>query len=82
MAGNMKDVIYRGLSVRKPTVGETYKREYLTPALDNIKDISENKRLVNITVVISILVLSSLLTVTICILALKRKKHVRFKNKK
>ena len=58
MAGNTKDIVFRGLSVRKPALGEVYKKEYLAPALENVREVSENTQFTDFTILISILVLS------------------------
>lgn len=82
MAGNTKDIVFRGLSVRKPALGEVYKKEYLAPALENVREVSENTQFTDFTILISILVLSGALAGTILFLVAKRKRNVRLKNKK
>ena len=82
MAGNTKDIVFRGLSVRKPALGEVYKKEYLAPALENVREVSENTQFTDFTILISILVLSGASAGTILFLVAKRKRNVRFKNKK
>lgn len=82
MAGNTKDIVFRGLSVRKPALGEVYKKEYLAPALENVREVSENTQFTDFTILISILVLSGASAGTILFLVAKRKRNVRLKNKK
>lgn len=82
MAGNTKDIVFRGLSVRKPALGEVYKKEYLAPALENVREVSENTQFTDFTIFISILVLSGASAGTILFLVAKRKRNVRLKNKK
>lgn len=82
MAGNTKDIVFRGLSVRKPALGEVYKKEYLAPALENIREVSENTQFTDFTILISILVLSGASAGTILFFVAKRKRNVRLKNKK
>lgn len=82
MAGNTKDIVFRGLSVRKPALGEAYKKEYLAPALENVREVSENTQFTDFTILISILVLSGASAGTILFLVAKRKRNVRLKNKK
>ncbi|MEE0464803.1 MAG: hypothetical protein UDG25_03465 [Lachnospiraceae bacterium] len=82
MAGNTKDIVFRGLSVRKPALGEVYKKEYLAPALENVREVSENTQFTDFTILIFILVLSGASAGTILFLVAKRKRNVRLKNKK
>lgn len=82
MAGNTKDIVFRGLSVRKPALGEVYKKEYLAPALENVREVSENTQFTDFTILIFILVLSGASAGTIFFLVAKRKRNVRLKNKK
>lgn len=82
MAGNTKDIVFRGLSVRKPALGEVYKKEYLAPALENVREVRENTQFTDFTILISILVLSGASAGTILFLVAKRKRNVRLKNKK
>lgn len=82
MAGNTKDIVFRGLSVRKPALGEVYKKEYLAPALENVREVSENTQFTDFTILISILVLSGASAGTILFFVAKRKRNVRLKNKK
>lgn len=82
MAGNTKDIVFRGLSVRKPALREVYKKEYLAPALENVREVSENTQFTDFTIFISILVLSGASAGTILFLVAKRKRNVRLKNKK
>ena len=82
MAGNTKDIVFRGLSVRKPALGEVYKKEYLAPALENVREVSENTQFTDFTIFISILVLSGASAGTILFFVAKRKRNVRLKNKK
>lgn len=82
MAGNTKDIVFRGLSVRKPALGEVYKKEYLAPALENVREVSENTQFTDFTILIFILVLSGASAGTILFFVAKRKRNVRLKNKK
>ena len=76
------DMVFRGLSVRKPALGEVYKKEYLAPALENVREVSENTQFTDFTILISILVLSGASAGTILFFVAKRKRNVRLKNKK
>lgn len=82
MAGNTKDIVFRGLSVRKPALGEVYKKEYLAPALENVREVSENTQFTDFTILISILVLSGASAGIILFFVAKRKRNARLKNKK